>query len=304
MRYARRIPWLILLSLLFSELAAFAQIYPGGNYPPGGYPGGGYPPGVGYPGGGYPGGYPGGGVGIPMPGRRKKETKKEDTQPLLTVTGMLRKLDEKQLVIEAEDTRLISLKRTTKTKFLKKDGDDMKPSDLKPGDHVEIEATQNEEGYYTAVNVNFEKAGSAAERAAASREVEMSTQASEGHDSDDDERPRLRRAGSPPPAEAPVAEAPRRRRSPQARRFRGLRPKSHRMSPCRRLRAIRMTPAHPSCVAGGLPGREPRSRWKPPVCGNRSGPQMPVPRWRGAQRWCHGGDASRAGSSASRSRDC
>jgi len=150
-----------------------------------------------------------------MPGRKKKESKKEDSQPLLTVTGMLRKLDEKQIALEADDTRLISLKRTPKTKFLKKDGDDMKPSDLKPGDHLEIEATQNEDGYYTAVNVNFEKAGSAAERASASREVEVSTQASDGKDGDDDERPRLRRSGSPPapesagaPATAPVAPAP------------------------------------------------------------------------------------------------
>jgi hypothetical protein len=205
--YARRISWLILLPLLLGEVTGFAQIYPGGPYPGGGYPPGGYPPGR-YPGGGYPGGYPGGGAGIPMPGRKKKDTKKEDSEPLLTVTGMLRKLDEKQMVVEAEDTRLLSLKRTAKTKFLNKDGDDMKPSDLKPGDHLQIDATQSEEGYYTAVNVNFEKAGSAAERAAASRQVEMSTQASEGKDGDDDERPRLRRSDSPPPAESAAAPAP------------------------------------------------------------------------------------------------
>ena len=93
-----------------------------------------------------------------MPGRKKKDTSKEDTQALQTVTGMLRKLDEKQIALEADDTRLISLKRTPKTKFLNKDGDDMKPSDLKPGDHLEIDTTQNDDGYYTAVNVNFAKA--------------------------------------------------------------------------------------------------------------------------------------------------
>ena len=199
--YARRISWLILLPLLLGEVAGFAQIYPGGPYPGGGYPPGGYPPG-GYPGGGYPGG-----GGIPMPGRKKKDTKKQDSEPLLSVTGMLRNLDDKQMVIEAEDTRLISLKRTAKTKFLK-DGDDMKPSDLKPGDHLQIDATQSEEGYYTAVNVNFEKAGTAAERAAASRQVEMSTQSSDGKDGDDDERPRLRRSDSPPPAESASAPSP------------------------------------------------------------------------------------------------
>ena len=160
-----------------------------------------------------------------MPGRKKKDTKKEETQALQTVTGMLRKLDEKQIALEADDTRLISLKRTPKTKFLNKDGDDMKPSDLKPGDHLEIDATQSEEGYYTAVTVNFAKAGSAADRAAASRQVDVSTQASDGKDGDDDERPRLRRAGSPPapetaeaPAPAPTPPAPPQAASPRAPR--------------------------------------------------------------------------------------
>jgi hypothetical protein len=151
-----------------------------------------------------------------MPGRKKKDTAKEDSQALQTVTGMLRKLDEKQIALEADDTRLISLKRTPKTKFLNKDGEDMKPSDLKPGDHLEIDATQNDDGYYTAVNVNFAKAGTTAERAAASREVEVSTRASDSKDGDDDERPRLRRVGSPaepesaatPATSTPVAPAP------------------------------------------------------------------------------------------------
>src|SRR5260370_2677852 len=91
--YARRISWLILLPMLFGEVASFAQIYPGGPYPGGGYPPGGYP--GGYPGGGYPGGgYPGG-AGIPMPGRKKKDTKKQDSEALLRVTGTIHNLDQK-----------------------------------------------------------------------------------------------------------------------------------------------------------------------------------------------------------------
>jgi hypothetical protein len=188
---ARGICWLILLPLLSGEIVMFAQI--GGPFPGGGYPPGGYPPGR-YPGGGYPGGgYPGGG-GIPLPGRKKKNPQKDDSQPLLSIAGMMRKLNDTQLVLEAEDTRIISLKRSEKTKFLK-DGDPMKSSDLKPGDHLQIDATQDEQGYYSAVTVNFEKAGTPAERAAASQPVEVSTQSTEG--GDDDERPRLRRAGSP-----------------------------------------------------------------------------------------------------------
>ena len=118
---------------------------------------------------------------------------------------MLRLLDEKQVVVEAKDTRVINLKRTEKTKFTK-DGDDMKPSFFKPGDHLLIEATQDQEGFFFAVNVIFEKEGTAAERADASRPVQVSTQSSDS--SDDGERPILRRADSPPAAERRAEEAP------------------------------------------------------------------------------------------------
>jgi hypothetical protein len=188
--------WVIVMScvrttswLVFALFAAdaLAQI---GPYPGGPYPGGGYPPGR-YPGGGYPGG-----PGIPMPGRggkQKKTSKQEEAQQSQTVTGMLRALTDKQVVVQAQDTRIINLKRTSSTKFLK-DGNDIEPSALKPGDHLLIEATQDTEGFFYAANVIFQKQGTAAERAAASQPVEMSTQASEN--AGDDERPRLKRADS------------------------------------------------------------------------------------------------------------
>src|ERR1041384_3611421 len=158
--------------LVFALFAAdaLAQI---GPYPGGPSPGGGYPPGR-YPGGGYPGGgYPGG-PGIPMPGRGKqKKTSKQqqEAQQLQTVTGMLRALTDKQVIVQAQDTRIINLKRTDSTKFLK-DGNDIEPSALKPGDHLLIEATQDTEGFFYAVNVIFQKQGTAAERAEASQTVE------------------------------------------------------------------------------------------------------------------------------------
>src|SRR5215470_16940507 len=188
MTRASRTFCLCFLPFVWGEISALAQI---GPYPGGPYPGGGYPPG------GYPGGYPGGGgVGLPMPGRRgKKKDAKQDTQPTQTVTGMLRSLRDEKIVVEAEDTRLISLKRTAKTKFLK-DGDPMKPADLTPGDHLEIDATQDDQGYFTAVNVNFAKAGNPSERAAASQPVEVPTLSSGkgggGGGDDDPDRPRIR----------------------------------------------------------------------------------------------------------------
>src|SRR5213078_4715155 len=83
---------------------------------------------------------------------------------------------------------------SVKTKF-SKDGDEMKPSALKPGDHVLVECTQDQEGFFYAVNVIFQKEGTAAERADASRPAMASTQASQGG-GDDDDRPRIRRADS------------------------------------------------------------------------------------------------------------
>jgi hypothetical protein len=197
---AVRIPSWGLASLLALTLSfpVLPQIgYPGG-YPGGGYPGGGYP----YPGGG--GGI--GGPGLPIPHRKKKKDKtaKDAPEPLTNVTGILRQLDDKSVVVEAQDTRIISLKRTEKTKFFN-DAKEAKPADFKPGDHVQIEATQDVEGFFFAVNVILEKPGTAAERAAAARPVEVSTQASQ----DDEERPILRRKDAPAKRETaqPSAEA-------------------------------------------------------------------------------------------------
>src|SRR6478672_7952847 len=100
----------VCLLLCGAELPLAAQIGGPGQYPPGQYPPGQYPPGGRYPGGGYP---PGGGTGIPMPGRGSKKTTKEKDQPVPTkeIEGMMRRLDDKLLVVEASDARIISIKR-------------------------------------------------------------------------------------------------------------------------------------------------------------------------------------------------
>ncbi|MBZ5592607.1 MAG: hypothetical protein LAP39_10260 [Acidobacteriia bacterium] len=178
---------------LAAEFPLGAQ-YPGG-YPPGGYPPGGYPP----------GGYPPGGVGgIPMPRRGKKKTskKEEDQAPLASMNGMLRKLDDQSVLVEPEDTRIVNLKRTSTTKF-SKDGAEMKPGDLKPGDHIQVEYRQDEDGYLFAVNINFEKEGTAEERAKASEPVEMiSAQGQNKSTTGGDERPVQRRKDSAAQADA------------------------------------------------------------------------------------------------------
>jgi hypothetical protein len=168
------------------------------QYPPGGYPPGGYPPG------GYPGG---GGGGIPFPRRNKKSktTKPQDQQPLQSITGIFRQLDEKFVIVEAKDTRIINLKRQASTKFLK-NGEEIKPDVLKPGDHLYIDARQDDQGYFYAVNVSLEQEGTAEERERASVPVEIiDTQPANTNDND---RPVQRRKDSPPAPDAGQAAGP------------------------------------------------------------------------------------------------
>ena len=107
-----------------------------------------------YPGSPYPGGR--GGLGIPMPRRGKKQTEqKKDAQPLPNFAGTLKRMDAKLIVVELDDNRTLEFRRTDKTKFV-----DVKESAIKPGDHISIEATDDIEGYLTAVNVRLEAAAS------------------------------------------------------------------------------------------------------------------------------------------------
>ena len=151
--------------LLFAvSVAAQAQVYPGGGYPGGGYPGGGYP------GGGYPGQYPGGGSGIPVPGRTGRNSKSappNQNGPLPNFRGVLKVFDEKAVSVELGDKRIMDFRRTDRTKFYKS-GDEVKAPKFKLGDQVSVEAQTDPGGQtMTAVNVYWEK--SAAGGATASK---------------------------------------------------------------------------------------------------------------------------------------
>src|ERR1700729_1895851 len=171
-----------------------AQIGQPGQYPPGQYP-------PGYPG--------GGGVGFPFPHKNKKAKAKE--ADLQSVDGLLRRIDKDQVILEADDNRIVNFKRLDTTKFLK-DGDAVKPAELIPGDHLTVEFTQDDQGFMTAANVVWQQDGSAAERKHAAEPVETSVAKS----ADDADRPHLKRADGPadsaeaaqpaaPPAAAPAA---------------------------------------------------------------------------------------------------
>jgi hypothetical protein len=112
-----------------------------------------YPPGGGYP---YPGGYPTG-PRIPVP-RRSKDKKVDDKskQPQLqSITGILQKIDDTSVTLVTPDTRTVTARRSDKMKVFKK-GEESTAANLRNGDRVRIEATQDEQGFYHAVEIHVE----------------------------------------------------------------------------------------------------------------------------------------------------
>ncbi len=201
--------------LIAAVLPLDAQI--GGTpYPPGGYPGGQYPgqyPGR-YPGSGYPGA--GGSIpGIPRRGKKAPEKGKVDQQhPLQKINGSLRKVDDKSVTIYTDDNRTLAVKRIEKTNFTNKKGEKSDPANWKPGDYLNIEATQDDQGFYYAVNVIFDREGTSAERTAAAAAPVIEGEGS--GDSSEETPPRITRtpgkstapATTGAPTEQEQAQAP------------------------------------------------------------------------------------------------
>jgi len=111
-----------------------------GQYPPGQYPPGQYPNGR-YPGNNNP--------TAPLPGRGSKKggaDQKEAPAAPRNFSGVIRVLDAKSFDMETEDTRILTIQITDKT---------TKPAELKNGDGVDVEATQDKDGLFQAVSVKL-----------------------------------------------------------------------------------------------------------------------------------------------------
>ena len=213
------------LILCAAGVAAQAQ-YPG-QYPPGQYPGQ-YPPGQ-YPPGRYPGRYPPNGPNNPNPpgqpqtrdpGRNSRSPAAVST----TTTGMLRRVAGSQFVLEADDHRIITYRVSTKT-AVQKQGKDADLASFAAGDRLVVDSTEDDQGYLTAVSVNFEKAGTPADRVAAGQTWDLpklqggpavatarGSAPSSPPREPGDERPVLRRkeepVAAPDPSPPPAASAP------------------------------------------------------------------------------------------------
>jgi hypothetical protein len=160
-----------LLGSVFLESGAFGQTYP---TDPSQYPAGQYPPGQ------YPDQYPArlqGGIplGIPMPqiklpGRKAKDKDSERSDgskiTLASAEGALRKLGEKDLLLETGKERVLKFRLLAKTQLLDTKGEPVRDSLLHPGDRLTVQASPDDPE--TAVKVILVHAGTSAERDAAS----------------------------------------------------------------------------------------------------------------------------------------
>jgi hypothetical protein len=156
--------------------------------------------------------YPQSGTSSPYPGGGISRTKSQ--VPGITINGILRKMSDDDMIVEADDKRIVTIALGITTKYYKASGGMIRSADMQPGDHLNIDATQDDNGYYHAKNVTQVKVGTPAERAAASQPVDPSPVAGGGN-SDGDDRPRIRRAANgagdsnvPAPASPPVPPAP------------------------------------------------------------------------------------------------
>ncbi|HLK19338.1 MAG TPA: hypothetical protein VKT81_10285, partial [Bryobacteraceae bacterium] len=118
--------------LLLSGWALVAQVgqpVPG-TYPPGGYPPGTYPPGT------VPSRQDGPPIGVPQRGK-KGDGASSAAVSTKTFKGVIRVLDVKSFDLETEDTRILTIQITDKT---------VKPDELKRGDGVDVDVTQDKDG--------------------------------------------------------------------------------------------------------------------------------------------------------------
>ena len=130
-----------------------------------------------FPGGGIPGTgrrNPNGGVGSNGNGRdtSRGKDKKSEAAVVTTTEGLLRRATSNQIVIEADDHRVIWFHVPDNMTF-EEGGNTLDPKKLAVGDHVSVDSTSNDEGVFTATSLTRRSAGSAEDRATASRDWDL-----------------------------------------------------------------------------------------------------------------------------------
>ncbi len=135
---------------------------------------------------------------LPRRGASTTSSERKPAMETVSIAGVVMRINASSLMLEASDTRIVTFKITDQTRF-----GDIARADVKPGDRLRVDATQDKEANLTATSVTRDTGETPAIAETAT------TPANDGGDPD---RPRLRRTGpAAMPAESPVAterEAP------------------------------------------------------------------------------------------------
>jgi len=162
-----------------------------------------------------------GGPGIGFPGSRRYPGQGgpgQNQAPTSSFSGMLRIIGSNSsistsapgnssgtsLVLETEDNRIVTFSLERRTRYYGSSGGSAKVTDFQPGDHIEVDATQDNSNYYHAVKVSLLRAGTPEERTEASKSIDGSGSSSSASNTstdrnssdNDSDRPKLRRASS------------------------------------------------------------------------------------------------------------
>lgn len=114
--------------------------------------------------------------------------------------GNLKQMDDKSITLELEDHRVFQFRRNGKTKFFR-NGDEIKSPKFDIGDQLSVEGPEDPDGYFTAVNVYWERSAKAADTETASDKREQNVPDAWKDDAKKDATP----AGAPPAAATPPA---------------------------------------------------------------------------------------------------
>jgi len=125
---------------------------------------------------------------------------------ITTTTGIVRRFTGKLLIVEADDHRVVWFQRADDFKMEDAKGQIVEADRFTPGDHVMVEAAQDDDGYYKASLLRWVREPTAADRAAAVLTWDLPTEAQLPPEVRND-RPVIKRGGRTPKEEPPEEPA-------------------------------------------------------------------------------------------------
>jgi len=137
----------------------------------------------------------------------KGSSKTSTNGPMPSFRGNLRQMDDKTITLELEDHRNMQFRRNGKTKFIR-NGDEIKSPKFDLGDQLSIEGPEDAEGYFTAVNVYWERSAKAAETETASDKRGQNVPDAWKDDSKDAKKDSGPPSAAPAPPATPAAAPP------------------------------------------------------------------------------------------------